>query len=86
MNKGHKTGTQRARVLAVLSEGPSTAPEMAAETGLGLKHCSAYLTTLVAEGIAEKTGKMPRQRCEHCGHKPSGATANIYGLIVKAAS
>lgn len=73
--------TQLSRILAVLDDGPSTAGEMALETGLSHKHCSAYLTTLVSQGKAEKLGKLARERCEHCGHKPSGASEVIYSLV-----
>jgi predicted transcriptional regulator len=74
--------TQVALVLAVLEEGPSTAPEMAAETGLSLKHCSAYLTTLVNQGVVRKGGRViSREPCGHCGRKRNGAAPFIYELV-----
>jgi len=74
--------SQIEQVIAVLREGPSTAPEVAAETGMSLKFCSAYLCQLVKIGRAVKCGKVARTEvCTHCGHKKPGALASIYGLV-----
>ncbi len=74
-------------VLAVLREGPSTAPEVAAETGMSLKHCSAYLCTLVKSGRAVKSGKVAHtDACTHCGYKKPGKLASIYRLAGQVAA
>jgi hypothetical protein len=39
--------TQLQRVLDVLRDGPATTRDVADETGLPMKHCSAYLGALV---------------------------------------
>lgn len=79
MSRRKNTG-QRAQVLAVLEEGPTTTTEMRLATGLPLKHCSAYLTALVREGKVEVFGRKPREHCPHCGHKPPGQDPIIYAL------
>jgi hypothetical protein len=42
--------TQKAQILAVVVEAPSTTPEVVALTGLPLKHCCAILRDLWKAG------------------------------------
>lgn len=47
--------TQLARVLAVIEQGPATSSEVALETGLPMRHCSAYLSELHAAGVLTRS-------------------------------
>jgi hypothetical protein len=63
--------TQAERILAALREGPGTSGEIAAETGLPLKHCCAYLRSLW------QAGRLRREL-----HRRSGLrSAFVYHLI-----
>jgi len=46
--------TQRAAVLAALEQGPGTSRDIAAVTGLSVKHCSSYLTDLWRAGMVQR--------------------------------
>lgn len=70
--------SQKARVLAVLAEGPCTSSEVAAETGLSQKISSAYLCWLLDAGIVLKTGTMRASACPGCGHR--ARSSNIYAM------
>lgn len=76
--------TQQERVLAVLKEGPSTSTEIAAETGLSVKHCSAYLIALEQRGIIRRTAKVRPEPCVTCGHRSQAA--NLYTLVAAGAA
>lgn len=54
-----KPARQIDRVLAALNAGCRTSPEVSLETGLSVKHCSAWLRELVRLGAAEHTGFLP---------------------------
>lgn len=71
--------TQKGQVLAVLSEGASTSTEIAAATGLSVKHCSAYLIALELRGVIKRTGKIRPNPCASCGHRAQAA--NLYELV-----
>lgn len=47
-------GSQLAQVLSSLEEAPGTSGEIAAVTGLPMKHCSEYLRVLLARGFATR--------------------------------
>lgn len=47
--------TQKAAVIAVLEQGPAHSRDVADETGLPLKHCSAYPRALWKDGVIERT-------------------------------
>lgn len=62
--------SQRGRVLAVIEEGPATSPEVAAETGLPVKHCNAHLRALWQVGVLTRVP----------GPRNGGRPAHIYRL------
>jgi predicted ArsR family transcriptional regulator len=64
---GIRPGSQRDRVLAVIEEGPATTPEVAAETGLSIKHCCAHLRALWEIGLLERK---PGHRTRQGGRRP----------------
>lgn len=43
--------------MRALEDGPGTTREIAIETGLPLRHCSAYLSLLVKKGLVERSSK-----------------------------
>ena len=45
-------------VLSVLKDGPVTSFDVSEETGLSIKAASAYLSMLVADGLAEVIGEV----------------------------
>lgn len=83
MRRGRQPNTQRARVLEVLAEGPTTSTEVAVATELSLKHASAYLIQLKIEGLVTVTGTMKPEPCPGCGHR--GKPRFLYSLVRQVA-
>ena len=73
MMRGDKHSTQFNRVLEVLKDGPCTSSEVAAETGLPVKHCCVYLRDAWQAGIATRV-EAPTLRNRY------GRTPHIYTL------
>ena len=48
---------QIAAVLDAVDKGSVTSPEVAEETGLSVKHCSAHLAELGSQGLIRRTGR-----------------------------
>lgn len=60
------------RVVEALKEGPATSAELVADTGLSIKHVSAYLSDLAAVGTVVVVGQI--------GLGVRGRPFNIYAL------
>lgn len=74
------TKTTAERVLDELKKGPCTAPEVAAQLGIGTKLANAYLRVLVARGIAtRKRGAIPAVP-RAAGNRRAGRHADLYQL------